>query len=102
MTKKDLNGDFPIAVHPGEILQDWLKDCGASQLKLARHLGVDPAKINEICRGKRGVSAEMATALGRVFGVSAQMWLNMQKQWELSQVDSSKYAHLKQLERIAA
>lgn len=80
-------GDFPIAVHPGDILREMLEEKGVSQSQLARHLNTDPARINEICRGRRGLSTEMAVLLGKAFGTSAALWVNLQKNWELSQVD---------------
>jgi addiction module HigA family antidote len=80
-------GDFPIAVHPGDILQEMLQERGIPQSRLARHLKTDVARINEICRRRRGVSARMAVMLGRAFGTSAELWMNLQKNWELSQVD---------------
>jgi addiction module HigA family antidote len=81
------NDDFPIAVHPGEILAEMLSDRGISQSALARHLETDVARINEICRRRRGVSAQMAALLGRALGTSAGVWMNLQKNWEMSQVD---------------
>lgn len=86
---KTYNADFAIAVHPGEILQEMLEENGMSQAQLARHLNMDPSKINEICKGRRGVSAEMAVLLAKAFRVSAGTWLNLQKNWELSKVDPS-------------
>lgn len=86
---KALSGEFPIAVHPGAILQEMLEERGVSQAELARHIRVDASKINEICREKRGISAEMAVVLGKAFSISPGTWLNLQKNWELSQVDAS-------------
>jgi addiction module HigA family antidote len=80
-------GDFPIAVHPGDILQEMLDERGITQMLLAKHLNTDVARINEICRHRRGVSAQMAVLLSKAFGTSADLWLNLQKSWELSQVD---------------
>jgi addiction module HigA family antidote len=80
-------GEFPIAVHPGEILQEILTDRGISQAELARHLKTDTARINEICRRRRGVSAHMAVLLAKAMGTSAELWMGLQKNWELSQVD---------------
>ena len=54
-----------IAVHPGQVLQDMLEELSLSQSALARHLGTDHAKINVICKGKRGITADMAYRLGR-------------------------------------
>jgi addiction module HigA family antidote len=88
-----------IAVHPGAVLKDELDERGLSQSAIAQHIGVLPRTINEICRGKRGISAEMAVKLSMSLGASAQFWLNLQTNWELSQV---KRKHLKRIRRIAA
>lgn len=79
------------AVHPGEVLQDELEELEVTQSALANHIGVLPKTINEICRGKRGISAEMAVKLGRSLGGSPQFWLNLQNNWELSQLDINSY-----------
>ena|SRR5437899_3262384 len=84
---KSFSGDFPIAVHPGDILQEMLDEREISQSQLARHLRTDVARINEICRHRRGISADMAVLLAKAFGTSAGLWLNLQKNWELSRVD---------------
>ena len=84
---KGYEGGFAIAVHPGEILSEMIEENGLTQAQLARHLKMDPSKINEICKGRRGISAEMATMLAKAFRVSAGTWMNLQKNWELSQVD---------------
>lgn len=88
-----------IAVHPGEVLQDMLDELGVSQSQLARHLGTEQAKINVICKGKRGVSADMAYRLGKAFKTGPEFWLNLQKNWELSQINASDY---EDIEVIAA
>jgi addiction module HigA family antidote len=98
---KRSNDEFPIAVHPGEVLQEMLDDLGVSQSKLARHVKVDPSKINEICRGRRGISAEMALILSRALGTSVAVWMNLQKAWELSQADRSVVARVRPLSRVA-
>jgi addiction module HigA family antidote len=95
------SGDFPIAVHPGEILQEMLDERGISQVQLARHLNTDVPRINEICRRRRGVSAQMAVLLSRAFGTSAALWLNLQKNWELSQVDPTLARQVRPLRRSA-
>ncbi|MEJ2588835.1 MAG: HigA family addiction module antitoxin [Deltaproteobacteria bacterium] len=74
-------------IHPGEVLKDELEEVGLTQSALAKHIGVLPKTINEICRGKRGISAEMALKLSKALGGSPQFWLNLQNNWEISQVD---------------
>ena len=82
-------------VHPGLVLKDELEEIGVTQTELATHIGVLPKTINEICRGKRGISAEMAWKLSQSLGASPTFWLNLQNNWELSQV---KVKPLKRLE----
>lgn len=91
----------PIAVHPGDILAEILEQNGLTQSQLARHLGMSHAKINEICRGKRGVSSDMAMRLGKVFGQDPVFWVNLQKIWELSQLDESDYVDIEPINLAA-
>ncbi len=90
MTKKHFT-----PVHPGEVLQDELEEIGLTQSALAKHIGVLPKTINEICRNKRGISAEMAMKLSRAFGGSPQFWLNLQTSWELSRIDETALEKIK-------
>lgn len=79
MTKRD----FP-PVHPGEILlEDFLKPLGISQYRLAKDISVDPRRINEIVHGQRAISADTALRLGRFFGTSARLWLNLRAHYDL-------------------
>ena len=93
--------NFAIAVHPGEVLQEMLDERGVTQMRLASHLGTDVARVNEICRGRRGVSAEMAVMLAKAFGTSPGLWLNLQKNWELSQVDRRTARRVRPLRKSA-
>jgi len=98
---KKYPGDFAINVHPGDVLREMLDEIGLRQAELARHLNMDPSKINEICRGKRGISAEMAVLLGKSFQISPGTWLNLQKNWELSQVEPAVSKRAKPLAALA-
>ena len=55
-------------VHPGEVLQDELEEIGFTQTALAKHIRVLPKTVNEICRRKRGISADMAMKLSKALG----------------------------------
>jgi addiction module HigA family antidote len=77
-------------VHPGAVLRDELEEIGVSQSALAAHIEVLPKTINEICRGKRGISAEMALKLSQALGASPYFWLNLQNNWELAQLSNKK------------
>src|SRR5262245_3205751 len=89
--------DFYIDIHPGEILSGILEDEKISQAVLSRAIGCSRKVISEICTEKRGISAEMAFKLGKVFGQSADFWMMAQKNWELSQVDKSATKNVKRL-----
>ena len=78
------------AIHPGAVLKDELDEIGVSQSALAEHIGVLPKTINEICRKKRGISAEMAFKLSQALGATPYFWLNLQNNWELSQLNVEK------------
>jgi antitoxin HigA-1 len=73
-------------IHPGEILEEeYLKPLELSQSEFARRLGTTHAVVNEICRGKRGVSPKMALRLAAYFKTTPEMWLSMQLNWDLWQ-----------------
>ena len=86
-----MNETHYTSVHPGEVLKDELDEVGLTQSALAKHIGVLPKTINEICRGKRGISAEMAMKLSKALGGRAQFWLNLQNNWEISQLDETAF-----------
>jgi len=72
------------AIHPGEILlEEFMRPMGLSSTALAGALGVTPARINEIVRGKRGITADTALRLARYFGTDAQSWLNLQQTYDI-------------------
>ena len=71
-------------VHPGEVLlEDFLKPMELSQNRLAISIGVHPRRINEIVLGKRGITADTALRLAKFFGTSPDVWLGLQKDYEL-------------------
>ena len=76
------NGMRPV--HPGEVLlEDFLKPLGMSANALAKALRVPAPRINDVVRGRRGVSADTAMRLARYFGGDARSWLNLQTAHDL-------------------
>lgn len=71
------------AIHPGEILGDELREIGISANQLAKALHIPTNRITQILAGKRGVTADTALRLGRFFGTGPELWLNLQKSFEL-------------------
>lgn len=78
-------------VHPGEILRhDLMEPLGLSATALARAIGVTPARISEIVRGRRGITAETALRLARYFNTDARSWMNLQDRYELEIAERGK------------
>ncbi len=79
MSKRDLP-----PVHPGEVLlEDCLKPMGITRYRLAKSIGVPQRRIDEICAGKRAVTADTALRLARFFGTDARSWMNLQAEFDL-------------------
>jgi addiction module HigA family antidote len=73
--------------HPGEILQElYLEPLGLSQGIVAKHLGCTRAALNEIINGRRGISPKMACRLADAFNTTPELWLNLQRDYDLWQV----------------
>ncbi len=74
-----------IPTHPGEILlEEFLIPLEMSQVAFAEHVGVPVQRINEIVRGKRGVSPASAWLFAQAFGTSPEFWLNLQINYDLA------------------
>ena len=74
-------------VHPGEILREELGALDMSANAMAKELGVPVNRITTIMNGQRGVSADTALRLARYFGTTPELWLNLQKTWELRRAE---------------
>ena len=74
-----------IPTHPGEILlEEFLRPLGMSQVAFARHIGVPTQRINEIVRGKRGLTPDTAWLFAQAFGTTPEFWLNLQGAYDLA------------------
>jgi addiction module HigA family antidote len=81
--KRPLPRNLP-PTHPGEmLLEEFLVPLGISQSAFAVRLGVSFPRLNEVIRGKRGVTPDTALRLARVLGMSAEFWLGLQQDWDL-------------------
>ncbi|MDH5515277.1 MAG: HigA family addiction module antitoxin [Gammaproteobacteria bacterium] len=72
--------------HPGEILlEEFLQPAGITQTAFAGQLGWTRARLNELIKGKRGITAESALDLAEALGTSAKLWMNLQATFDLDQ-----------------
>ena len=86
--------------HPGEVLrEEFMPDYGLTVASLAKRLGVSRQSVNEVVRERRAVSTEMAMRLSRLFGTSAEYWLNLQRNVDLWE---SLDLHREELDAIEA
>lgn len=85
-------------IHPGEILrEEFLKPLGLSAYELARQLHVPAPRVNDIVLGRRGITADTAVRLAKLFGTSEQFWMNLQSAYE---VRSARQRLARTLKRI--
>ena len=70
-------------VHPGDILEEILEDQGISAYALAKSIGKAPIQVSRIINGKTSVTAQMARLIAEALGTSAEMWMNLQSQYDL-------------------
>lgn len=86
------------AVHPGEVLTaEFIEPKGITRYRVAKAMGVPQRRVDELCSGQRGVTADTALRLERVFGMEAQVWLNLQARYDLETAERD----LKKIEREA-
>ncbi len=91
--------------HPGTILkEEFLDELNMTQKELSERMGVPYARVNELIHGRRGVTIETALMLSRIFGTTAEMWLDMQQQYDLwktlnSEEKTKKIKNVKPLEK---
>ena len=80
-----------IPTHPGEILlEEFLNPMEMTQVAFAEHIGVPIQRVNEIVRGKRGVTPGTAWLFSQAFGTTPQFWLNLQISHDLARSRPSK------------
>lgn len=71
-------------VHPGEVLtKEFIEPKGITRYRVAKAMGVPQRRVDELCSGIRAMTADTALRLERVFGMEAQVWLNLQSRYDL-------------------
>jgi len=80
-----------IPTHPGQILhEEFLTPLGVTQVALADHIGVSVQRVNELVRGKRGITPETAWLLAQALNTSPEFWLNLQALHDLARSRPSR------------
>ncbi|HXS52634.1 MAG TPA: HigA family addiction module antitoxin [Usitatibacter sp.] len=97
---KIISGRHLAPVHPGEVLlADFIEPLGLTRYRVAKAIGVPQRRIDEICSGKRAVTADTALRLGRFFTVEPQLWMTLQAQYDL-EIAEREWARAANLEIV--
>jgi addiction module HigA family antidote len=89
-----------IPTHPGEVLlEEFLVPMNVSQVAFAAHISVPVQRVNEIVRGKRGITPETAWLFAEALGTSPEFWLNLQSNYDL--VRSRPKRQIKRITAVA-
>lgn len=93
-----------LAIHPGEMIKDEIKERGITQRQLAAQMEVSPTVLNEVLNGKRPVTTEYAMMLEAVLGIDAGIWLRLQMDYnmQMAKQDRTFLKKLEKLKKIAA
>ncbi|WP_439238649.1 HigA family addiction module antitoxin [Lonepinella sp. BR2919] len=84
--------------HPGKILKEYMGDISVTDM--AKHLGVPSAELSRILKGKKAISAEMSLRLSQAFETRAELWLDLQNQYDLWQAKHAKDVSYQQIKPV--
>ncbi len=85
------------AIHPGEFLIDELEEIEITATELSRQIDVPPNRISQIIHGKRDITADTALRLGKFFGTGPELWLNLQKSYDLDKAKVELGAKIREI-----
>jgi addiction module HigA family antidote len=92
---------MPVALHPGEYLDEILTELDVSQADFARALAISPMRVSHVINGARPVTAELALLFGKAFGQSPEYWLNLQTAYDLATARHAVRDRLKRVPMLA-
>src|SRR5438067_3738755 len=90
-------------IPPGEILaEEFMKPNHISQNRLARDIDVNPARINDIVHGRSAITAAIALRLGKYFGTTPELWMNLQSDYDLRHARAGEWPKVERRIRMRA
>jgi addiction module HigA family antidote len=88
-------------MHPGEVLrEEFLKPLDLSPYKAAEKTGVPRTRIERIANEETGITADTALRLGKLFGTTAEFWLNLQTRYDLLTAEKAIAKELNRIEQV--
>ena len=79
-----------VATHPGEMIKDELKERNMTQKQLSELTGIKPSVLSETINGKRSISLSVAMALEKAMGIPAEIWMNLQTQYDIDSANNEE------------
>jgi len=90
-----------VPTHPGEMLvEEFLRPMGLTQRDLADGIRVPYQRVNELVKGRRGVTPSTALRLAKFFGMSPEFWLNLQLRWDLYHAQAEEGGALRKIKQV--
>ncbi|HXW30662.1 MAG TPA: HigA family addiction module antitoxin [Xanthobacteraceae bacterium] len=90
-------------IPPGEILlEEFMRPHRISQNRLARDIDVNPARVNDIVHGRSAITASIALRLGKYFGTTPELWLNLQTGYDLRRARAKEWPKVEPRVRVLA
>ena len=90
-------------IPPGEILlEEFMQPHAVSQNRLARGIDVNPARVNDIVHGRSAITAAIALRLGKYFGTTPELWMNLQSDYDLRCARAKDWPKVERRVRILA
>jgi len=86
--------------HPGEIIEDYMNHEDITQKELAERMNISRNRVNRIINRERGISADTAHRLARVFDTTAKFWMNLDAEWKLWETKEKKDNELNKITPI--
>ncbi|MBA3598730.1 MAG: HigA family addiction module antidote protein [Methylibium sp.] len=92
------------AVHPGSVLlAEFIEPMGITRYPVAKAMGEQQRRIDDICTGERGITADTAVRLGMTFGIDPRFWLNLQAQYDIEVIQRDQGEQLaREIRALAA
>jgi addiction module HigA family antidote len=92
-----------LPTHPGEVLEEeFLRPLEKTQVDLAHHLGIPVQRVNELCRGKRGITPDTALLLSKALNTTPEFWMNLQRNFDLARARHKSNRKVSPLEALTA
>ena len=90
-------------IPPGEILiEEFMRPNGISQNRLARDIDINPARVNDIVHGRSSITAAIALRLGKYFGTTPELWMNLQASYDLRRARAGDWPAIETRIRVLA